>query len=202
MTAFPAEVGAGPGTGAGRVGPNAIIQLAAVLRERHGAVAEAATLQAAGLGHYVATAPARMTDEREAAALHRTVMDRYAGEWHGMSWQAGERTARYLLAHRIPRPVQVLLRLLPPAWAARLLVRAIARHAWTFAGSGRFAARVQPGRVVLEIAANPVAMPGCPWHCGVFTQLFRTLVAPRVTVRHEHCVGWGDPACRFVAAWR
>jgi divinyl protochlorophyllide a 8-vinyl-reductase len=196
----PAAALAAP-AGPGKVGPNAIIQLAAVLREAHGAAAEAATLRAAGLACYLDRPPSRMTDEREAAALHRTVMDRYAADWEDLSWRAGERTADYLLAHRIPRAVQWLLRRLPAGWAARILVRAIARHAWTFAGSGTFAAAVRRRGITLEIAGNPVAMPGCPWHCGVFTALFRTLVSPRSLVRHEHCGAWGDSTCRFVIAW-
>jgi hypothetical protein len=53
---------------------------------------------------------------------------------------AGRRTADYLLAHRIPKPVQALLKALPARLAARVLLSAIARHAWTFAGSGVFSA--------------------------------------------------------------
>ncbi|MBC2669696.1 bacteriochlorophyll 4-vinyl reductase [Novosphingobium piscinae] len=191
----PAEVASG------RVGPNAIIQLVAALQARHGPGAAEALLHAAGLDHYRTSLPERMTDEREAAALHRAVMVHYPAEWSDLARRAGEGTAEYLLAHRIPRPVQRVLRWLPPGWAARLLLRAIARHAWTFAGSGSFTARLEREGVTIMIAHNPVATPGCPWHVAVFTTLFRALVSRRTRVEQPDCCARGDAACRFVLTW-
>jgi len=186
---------------AGKVGPNAIIQLADVLADRLGREERAAALRAAGLAKYLAADPERMTDEREAAALHLVVQVRQPRDWDELSWEAGTRTAEYLLEHRIPKGAQWLLRRLPPAWSARLLLRAIRAHAWTFAGSGAFSARMERGAVVVTIAANPIAMPGCPWHRGVFTRLFAELVSPRVLVRHEACCAGGGKACTFLIGW-
>jgi len=186
---------------AGKVGPNAIIQLADVLADRLGLEERGAALRAAGLARYLAADPERMIDEREAAALHKVVQARQPQDWDELSWEAGERTAEYLLENRIPMSAQWLLKRLPPAWSARMLVRSIKAHAWTFAGSGDFSARLERGAVVISIAANPIAMPGCPWHRGVFTRLFRELVSPRVLVRHEHCCAHGAPACKFVIGW-
>ena len=142
-----------------------------------------------------------MIAEHEAAALHRTVMARYTGDWSDLSAEAGDRTARYLLAHRIPQAAQAMMRLLPAAWAARLLVAAIRRNAWTFAGSGHFSGQVAAGAVTLSIAANPLALPGCPWHGAVFARLFRTLVSPRAEVIHPDCCAHGAPSCRFEVRW-
>lgn len=189
------------GLPAGRVGPNAIIQLADVLADRLGLEERAAALRAAGLTHYLSSDPERMTDEREAAALHKVVRARLPQDWDELSWEAGERTAEYLLENRIPGPAQWLLKRLPPAWSARMLLRAIRAHAWTFAGSGEFSARIEPGAVVIAIAHNPIAMPGCPWHRGVFTRLFEELVSPRILVRHEHCCAKGEAACIFRIGW-
>ncbi len=189
------------GLGAGKVGPNAIIQLADVLADRLGLEERAAALRAAGLARYLAADPERMIDEREAAALHRVVQVRQPRDWDELSWEAGERTAEYLLANRIPKGAQWLLRRMPAAWSARMLLRAIRSHAWTFAGSGDFSARMERGAVVIAIAANPIAMPGCPWHRGVFTRLFRELVSPRVLVRHEACCAHGARDCTFVIGW-
>jgi divinyl protochlorophyllide a 8-vinyl-reductase len=186
---------------AGKVGPNAIIQLADVLADRIGLEERAATLRAAGLAKYLAADPERMTDEREAAALHRVVQSRRAGDWDELSWEAGERTAEYLLANRIPKGAPWVLRRLPAALSAHMLLRAIRAHAWTFAGSGAFSAWMERGAVVISIADNPIAMPGCPWHRGVFTRLFRELVGPRVLVRHDHCCAQGASACNFVIGW-
>jgi divinyl protochlorophyllide a 8-vinyl-reductase len=43
---------------------------------------------------------------------------------------AGHRTADYRLANRIPGPVQWALKPLPPALASRILLSAIAKHAF------------------------------------------------------------------------
>jgi divinyl protochlorophyllide a 8-vinyl-reductase len=114
---------------------------------------------------------------------------------------AGARTGAYIVANRIPAPARILLRALPKPLAARLLVKAIAKHAWTFAGSGAFS--FLPSRPsVMEIADNPLAGPrragpSCVWHAAVFTRLFRSLVSPDATVRETACCAAGDPACRF-----
>ena len=95
--------------------------------------------------------------------------------------QAGRGTARYILAHRIPQPVQHLLCALPAPWAAKSLSKAISAHAWTFVGSGRF--RVDtPWCFRLE--DSPLYAPGQgDWHAAVFETLYRALVAPEVICR-------------------
>lgn len=184
------------------VGPNAVLQMADVLRERTCAATTGAVFAAAGLARYLEWPPQGMIDEAEAAALHHALLSALPRVGPALCAEAGTRTADYLLANRIPAFAQRLLRLLPPALAARLLVRAIARHAWTFAGSGAFSARFPGGpRLVLEIAHNPLALPGCPWHCAVFTRLFTRLVSPRVRVMHHDCCANGGKTCRFDIGW-
>jgi divinyl protochlorophyllide a 8-vinyl-reductase len=53
-----------------------------------------------------------------------------------------------------------------------------------------------------EIAGNPLAVPGCDWHCAVLETLFRRLVHKRSTVRETACCARGDPACVFVIEMR
>ena len=77
---------------------------------------------------------------------------------------------------------QRLIRALPAPLGARLLSAAIAKHAWTFAGSGAFTI-VAHRPLTFEIAANPLApgaaaSPCCHWHAAVFERLFSTLVWP------------------------
>jgi divinyl protochlorophyllide a 8-vinyl-reductase len=117
--------------------------------------------------------------------------------------EAGRLTAGYLLANRIPGPVQMVMKLLPAPLAARMLVSAIRSHAWTFAGSGRFSAR--NGRsTVFEIRDNPLCRgewapgPVCAWHTAVFQRLFEVLVSPNSRAVETHCEANGDPCCRFV----
>ena len=117
-----------------------------------------------------------------------------------MAGEAGTRTAAYVLANRIPKAAQALLKSLPAPLAGPLLLKAIARNAWTFAGSGRVRTAARGRRFVVEIAANPLAMPGCVWHLAVFEGLFSALVAPRVSVSHPLCCHDGAALCRFEIA--
>jgi divinyl protochlorophyllide a 8-vinyl-reductase len=106
------------------------------------------------------------------------------------------------LAHRIPQPVQAALRLLPARLAASILTGAIARHAWTFSGSGRFEvlSRWPP---VVAIADNPVVrgetsdVALCHWHAAVFERLFTAICGPGWRVVETACCAQGAPACRF-----
>ncbi|MDP3378305.1 MAG: bacteriochlorophyll 4-vinyl reductase, partial [Brevundimonas sp.] len=117
---------------------------------------------------------------------------------------AGLGTADYILANRIPRAARALIRALPAPLGARLLTAAIAKHSWTFAGSGRFSV-VHTRPLTVEIAANPLACgardaPSCHWHAAVFERLYGTLVWPSVQVRETACCACGDAACRFEIA--
>lgn len=189
-----------------KVGPNAIIQLADVLLDRHGEAGAHAVFRAAGLTRYLLQPPTRMTDESQAAALHHALWRIYPDDAPDLASEAGGRTADYLLAHRIPAGAQWLLRWLPAPVAARLLVKAIARHAWTFAGSGRFVAHFAndagDAPLRIEIVGNPLATPGCHWHQAVFARLFTHLVSPHAKVRHTHCCTQGQAGCRFAIDWR
>jgi divinyl protochlorophyllide a 8-vinyl-reductase len=184
-----------PGEGS-RVGPNAIIQTRTALDDLVGPALGCAVFEDAGLGCYLAAAPAEMVDEAEPAALFAALRHRMPpNAADRVLREAGLRTGDYILAHRIPRPVQVLLRRLPDMLASWLLLSAIREHAWTFAGSGEFIC--SHGRpLVIEIADNPLATPGCPWHLAVFERLFHSLVDARVTVEHSTCCAAGEAVCR------
>jgi divinyl protochlorophyllide a 8-vinyl-reductase len=191
-----------------RIGPNAIVRVAEAVRAQASEEAAARLFLRAGLADYLTHPPHHMVDEREVAALHRALREAFDGEHaRRLSRSAGERTGAYLLAHRIPWPVQVLLRLLPPPLAARMLLSAIRRHAWTFAGSGRFSATA--GRPVrLTIAGNPLcrgehaAEPVCAYYAASFERLFRALVHPQATVVETACEATGAPACQFLVRWQ
>lgn len=118
-----------------------------------------------------------------------------------ISREAGRATADYILAHRIPRIVQQVLKALPAGLAAPLLARAITRHAWTFVGSGRFRCR-DPW--TFEITDNPLIrgehspVPLCVWHAAVFERLYATLVARDCRCEEETCAAQGlSDNCRF-----
>lgn len=197
--ALQAEEAVAIGAG-GRIGPNAILQLAGVLVAEGGLPLRDRVLAAAG----VALPPpdAGMWPEAECRAVHLAVRRLLPRQADRILWRAGLATGDYILAHRIPRPAQALLKRLPAPLARRLLAMAIARNAWTFAGSGRF--RVVGHRpLTFEISGNPLAVggwqgPSCRWHVGVFERLFGALTRGGVTVTEVACTATEAPACRFV----
>lgn len=185
------------------IGPNAILQLLPVLVSRLGAARTHDLLTLAQLGDV--PDGSTMIPQGDAARLHQAVRVHEPLQAERLLHAAGENTGRYILAHRIPGFVQAVLKILPAALAARLLSRAIARHAWTFAGSGQFRA-VTPWR--FELVGNPLIAgehadyPLCAWHRAVFLSLYRVLVSADVECTEETC-GAGSVAgcCRFVL-WR
>jgi len=191
----------------GRIGPNAITRVAEALSARLGDAGLRRIFGDAGLAAYVDAPPQAMVDEAEVIALHAALRgDLGTDSARMVAADAGHRTAEYLLAHRIPRPAQSVLKALPARWAARLLLRAIGGHAWTFAGSGHFSA--QPGPPLrLRIQNNPLCCglrspaPACDFYSAVFQRLFEVLVHPRAVVTEIACEARGDPACLFDVSW-
>lgn len=193
---------------AGRIGPNAILQTVAVLRVAHGDACVRTVLAMAGLAHYADHPPEAMVPEADVHALAAAVAAACGtDEAEHLLRAAGERTAAYLLAHRIPAPAQWVLRRLPAAWAAPLLARAMAAHAWTFAGTGRFTAARRPQGMAFAVAGCPLCRgdvhtaTACAFYRGTFEALFRALVHPRTTVRETACEARGADACRFEVRW-
>lgn len=193
---------------AGCIGPNAIVRVAEVLPGYVGTAAARELFERAGIARYLRAPPEGMVDEAEVLRLHGELRASLGGAVAAeVARRAGLLTADYLLAHRIPRPVQALLKALPAPLAARVLLRAIARHAWTFAGSGRFSARA--GRpCVLTIRDNPLCRgvhadaPVCDFYAATFERLFRILVHREARVREVACEARGDAECRFELDWR
>ena len=201
-----AQLAAGPDGGA-RIGPNAIIRIAEALAELSPAH-RTPVFAAAGLEHYLEHLPERMVPEADVSALQAAVGEHLPPALaDSINQRAGQLTADYLLANRIPRAVQHLLKPLPAGLAARVLLGAIARHAWTFAGSGTFhAAPIRRGAQV-SIVGCPVCAgrhldhPACGYFTATFAGLFVSLVHPHSRVRETACQAMGDPACRFDIRW-
>lgn len=184
-----------------RIGPNSLIQTAAALSDRVGHDVARSIFESLGLGLDFGRTEPGMVPEEKPQRLFRCVCDTCGPVLgHQVLADAGDRTALYLLQHRIPPLAQALLGLLPATLSARLLVRAIARHAWTFAGSGIFSAHVDGWInpvIRLEIRSNPLATDGCPWHQAVFARLFATILRHAMEITHERCCARGHPCCRW-----
>lgn len=203
LAGSPAPSSHSTGEAFGRIGPNAIIQSAHVLRDRLGA-AEAERLLQLATGYDMAHLPHAMVDEREPLSLVRTVMDEL-GEARATSIlrEAGQRTADYLLANRIPRPAQWVMRAAPRRVGLALLLKAMAANAWTFAGSGTFSVLRSHGTT--SLCFHDCAMcrgieatgPMCDFYAGTFEHLIRTLIAPQARVVEVECQAHGGHDCRF-----
>jgi divinyl protochlorophyllide a 8-vinyl-reductase len=118
--------------------------------------------------------------------------------------RAGAATADYVATHRIPAPLRGALRALPVRLAIPLLLRAFERHAWTFAGGGRFTyGGAFPGTLTLAgastcrgDAAGRVGRPAGAFYEAAFEGLLR-LASPAVRVREVACQALRDPLCLF-----
>lgn len=169
-----------------RIGPNAILQLVAILDVEEGRPIRDWIMRASGQS--VPPPDAGMWPEAACRAVHLAVYRDLPDRADALMTKAGSATADYILAHRIPGPAKGLIRVLPSRLGARLLTAAISRHAWTFAGSGRFRV-VAHAPLTFEIEDNPLSpgpangkMRPSPWHAAVFTRLYQALVWPEARV--------------------
>jgi len=184
---------------AARIGPNAVLQHLPLLDAALGRRMRDALLLRAEVPE---PAPdAGMLPQDQVARLHQAVRLYLPDRAPAIQRAAGLATGDYILANRIPRAAQGLIRALPATLGARLLSAAIAKHAWTFAGSGQFRV-VANHPLTFEIADNPLARgpahgPVCAWHASVFERLFSALVWPDLQVIETACCAMGAPACRF-----
>jgi divinyl protochlorophyllide a 8-vinyl-reductase len=188
----------------GRIGPNAVLQLVPVLRDAAGEAVTAKLLARAGVVD-LPDPDAGLMAEAPAARLHQALRAEMPDAAPRLARAAGLATGDYILAHRIPGRAQTLLRLMPARLSAPVLSRAVARHAWTFCGSGAFRL-VSAWPPVFEIGDNPVVrgerseMPLCHWHAAVFERLFATLCGRTWRCTETACCAQGAAACRFELA--
>ncbi len=195
-------------TAAGRIGPNAVTRLAEALARAGDGAAER-VFATAGLLRHLASPPADMVPDEDVARLHAALRHELGTrEASAIADRAGRLTADYLLANRIPRPAQRLLGLLPAPLALRLLLKAIGRHAWTFAGRGQFAWRREGRTFVLTLAGGPVSRdttaeaPVCAYYAATFERIFAVILRRPVLVVETACEATGAPACEFTVSWR
>ncbi len=190
-------------TAAGRIGPNAVTRLAEALARTGDGAAERVFAAAGLLGH-LAQPPDRMVPDDDVARLHEALRREFGCRRAAdVADQAGRLTADYLLANRIPALAQRILRLLPAPLALALLLKAIGRHAWTFAGRGRFGWRREGRTFILSLAGGPVSRdttaesPVCAYYAATFERLFQVILRRPVAVIETACEATGAPACEF-----
>jgi divinyl protochlorophyllide a 8-vinyl-reductase len=187
----------------GRIGPNVLIQTVATLEYRYGRETSERVLFDA-TQHRLDTLPSTMVDERAANALMRELAESFGTRVaRSIQRESGARTGDYLLANRIPRLARWTLPLLPAEAALRLLLAAIERHTWTFAGSAQV--HITPGDpALITIRGCPICAgahstePLCDFYAGTFGRLAQALLGPRGFAEEVACEARGDSACRFV----
>ncbi|NEV64220.1 bacteriochlorophyll 4-vinyl reductase [Thiorhodococcus minor] len=191
----------------GRVGPNAVIRVFEALTAQRGADDAEAVFKTAGLDAYLGAMPTEMVDEGEVIALQNALRQHLGvTAARPVARDAGMRTGDYLLAKRIPRPAQAILKLLPPKLAAKTLLKAIRGNAWTFVGTGTFDAdAAYPPRI--RIQNSPLCrgassdQPLCDFYAGTFERLFRELVQSKAQVTETACHAMGASDCEFEVRW-
>jgi len=187
----------------GRIGPNAILRIIEALESVSGTPVAREVLERAGLAAYLESPPTAMVEEQEVRELHRALRETLGPEQaRAIGRQAGHLTGDYLLANRIPPFAQTILRALPAPLAGRLLLKAIARNAWTFTGNGLFT--YSPGRPHrLRIAGCAICdgarsqEPLCDYYGATFERLFQLLVTSQSRVIEVGCQAQGHPICTF-----
>jgi len=196
-----------------KIGPNTIIQTVRVVRERYDAERMAEILRHGGQDHLIEHLPTEMVYEDEFHALVWMLIDQLGAVTTAEILDAsGAYTAHYLLQHRIPKPFQHLLKLLPRDIALTLFLLAISQNAWTFAGSGKFT--FVTGSDPKIIISNPAPLqqgestatdPGdgiypyaiCHFYAGTFETLLRILIDPQTTLQKVDCQTDADIRCGY-----
>ncbi len=156
------------------IGPNAVLQLAWAGERRLGVGEMSAILSYAGLERL--PSGETMIAEGEVLRLHGAIAAKAPHLAERIAIEAGQGTADYIIAHRIPAPARTLLRILPPTIAGPLLMHAIRRHAWTFAGAGRFASRGSRSFSIHREGGARTPQTLFVWYAAVFERLFSALL--------------------------
>jgi divinyl protochlorophyllide a 8-vinyl-reductase len=182
-------------SGPARIGPNALIQTARALEARRGRDEARRLLRLGGMEILMDEDPQGMRDEREFLSLVTFLTGVLpSGELRAVLHDAGRRTGAYVLRNRIPAPVRLLVRPLPRRLRLRLLLGAIGRNAWTFAGSGSY--HFQAGdRPVVSLRHGPPARqvpttePLHAYYQGAIEELLRAMVAPATELEKTDAFG-------------
>lgn len=175
-----------PGDKAARIGPNAIIQTFNALSARLGEDRAHLIFKSANHEKYIGNMPTEMVSEAEFHALVDAILAAIGEQdTAGVLKDSGQRTADYLLKNRIPGIFQWLVRRMPERLGMKLLLFAISKNAWTFAGSGAFSFAVGESmaiRVRVRFPSEPVV---AYFYGGTFDKLLCTLINPKVAIAIE-----------------
>jgi len=169
-----------------KIGPNSIIQTSESLREHCGNEVKDKVMKAAELEHYIQELPSEMVSETD---FHDFVVTLFNDQGKLMTQEilqdSGERTAVYLLKNRIPGLFQSLVKPLPNKWGLKMLLFAISKNAWTFAGSGEFSYNVGEKSFIKVIVKHPSLPVVSNFYLGTFKRLLGELISSKIEIEPE-----------------
>lgn len=189
-----------------RIGSDAVLHTLDALSEVGGDHLTQEIIDAAGLRHVVGQTLQEMVPQSVFSALVQSIEDLLPrSQVDLVAVKSGRKTGAVLLEQYIPEMAQKLLRTLPKRVAGPLLLRALEKHAWTFAGSASVH-HIDGPPLKLVIGNNPMAIWGCLWQCALLETVFRRVVSPDARIWQmaccesnpmECCVDY-KPPCVFV----
>jgi divinyl protochlorophyllide a 8-vinyl-reductase len=198
------QVSHSAGHGSGKIGPNSIIQTVRALQDFYGQKKAVEILEQGGQGHVLTRELNEMIDEQDFIALAKMLYSQLGvDDTLPLLRRSGNLTGEYVLANRIPKPVQRLIKFLPLPLRLKVLLTAIGKSSWTFAGSGTYSFITRP-RPLITInnsiikQAVQAKKPVCSYYTGAFETLIKTLVSPRAVIEEVECLAGGSDKCRFV----
>jgi divinyl protochlorophyllide a 8-vinyl-reductase len=169
-----------------KIGPNSIIQTAESLREHCGIEVKTKVLQDAGLDQYNTELPSDMTTETHFHWFVKSLLSDQGKEMAAEILQdSGERTAVYLLKNRIPGFFQTIVKPLPNKLGLKMLLFAISKNAWTFAGSGEFSYNIGEASYIKVIVTHPSEPVVSNFYFGTFKRLLGELISANIRLELE-----------------
>lgn len=182
------------------IGPNSVIHLIPLLDTALGESERDRLMLLSGIS---AVPPQQdLMAETPAASLHQLLREHHPDVAATLTRRAGLLTGDHIVEHHIPVAAMRVMRNLPSWLAAPVLASVVEKHAWTFAGSGKFRVRSKVP-LVFELHDNPVVRgeaqlePICHWHAAVFERVFCRIVDPNMRCVETACCATGAHSCRF-----
>ena len=155
------------------IGPNAIIQMIKTMEEDLGVRQTIDFFIDSKLSQYISHPLVGRVHEEDVCLIHQRLIETYGIE-HAkrLSWQAGEKTADYLLKNRIPKLMG-------------LIFKSITIY-------------IESNPICKGIRSSE---PVCDYYAGTFEGLFKSLIDTSIEVKEVGCEAQGDLSCSFRVVW-
>lgn len=178
-----------------RIGSDAVLQTLDALSEVGGVHLVQRIVDVAGLRYVVDQTLPDMVPQSVFSALVQSIEDMLPrSQVDLVAVKSGRKTGAILLEQYIPDMAQKLLRTLPKRVAGPLLLHALEKHAWTFAGSASVH-HIDGPPLKLVIGSNPMANWGCLWQCALLETVFRHVISPDARIWQMACCASDSTKC-------